>query len=159
MFCCNIIVPSIIWEKIGVFFFSLHIVCHFSLLLNLEWACPTHIFLEQFCNLTNLAQVTAVGGLTEYSTENVIVYYSTVNMWTTVLYILEQFKHWNCRFEFQLRDGFMSIVLCIMMMRICKYQLSFKHLTMESYYTCKKPFVWNWTVHTTIVVPIRYTVK
>lgn len=87
--------------------------------------------------------MTAVGGLAEYSTENVIVYYSTVNMWTTVLYILEQFEQWNCRFEFQLRDGFMSIVLCIMMMCVCKYQLSFELLTMESYYMCKEPFVWN----------------
>jgi len=63
-------------------------------------------------------------------------------MWTTVLYILERFEQWNCRFEFQLRDGCMSIVLCIMMC-VCKYQLSFEHLTMESYYMCKEPFVWN----------------
>jgi hypothetical protein len=85
--CCNMIVPSIIWEELG-FFFPPHIVCHFSLLLNLEGANPTRIFLEQFCNLTSLAWITAVRGLAEYSTENVIVYYNTVIMWTTVLYIL-----------------------------------------------------------------------
>jgi hypothetical protein len=54
-------------------------------------------------------------------------------MWTTVLYILERFEQWNCRFEFQLRDGCMSIVLYIMMMYVCKYWLSFEYLIMESY--------------------------